>query len=127
MIRYFLSLSLSLSLYIYIYIYITKKWLLSILCKSYACLITPAIYSIPSVCIYLIYPFILVSDTSTLPVYILSQIISPRRNLESVPNHWRVPKNKIIYFPYTRSDCVCIAISEQEDNFDTSWNREKYR
>ena len=73
-------------------IYTTKRWLLSILCKSYACLITPAIYSIPTVCIYLIYPSILLSDTSTLPVYILSQIMSPRRNLESVPNHWRGPE-----------------------------------
>ena len=85
-------------IYIYI-IYITKRSLLSILCKSYACLTTPAIYSIPTVCIYLIYPSILLSDTSTLSVYILSQIMSPRRNLESVPNDWRDPRKQDHLFP----------------------------
>ena len=82
-------------MYIYIYIYIHVY----IYTKSYACLTTSAIYSIPTVCIYLIYPSILLSDTSTLPVYILSQIMSPRRNLESVPNHWRGPEKQDHLFP----------------------------
>ena len=87
-------------LHIHTYIYKKcKRWLLSILCKSYACLTNPAIYSIPTVCIYLIYPSILLSDTSTLPVYILSQIMSPRRNLESVPNQWSGPEKQDHLFP----------------------------